>query len=369
MIQQCVRTFATMRRYVLMLLFAGVIGGVFMTLAAHTGFAATVAITSSKPSGTLPAGTTNSGIVVTTTVSATCRYALTEGMPYASMSNTMQVTGGTTHTTPLTNLEDGKSYTFFLRCQDITGIAMVTDYRVAFSVASTVTPPPTTPPIWDNPDPAVPTPTIPTTPTPTPTTTSPFVTPPQESDAADDDTWRIKMDFDGKRRTFKFTSRKTLYVRDREVTFYGTAPTIPNGVVVCEANDTERTTIAADGTWSLKVKLKDDKKHKVKIMYYNHSGTKVEEDTYTIRIDTDKPEITNLPSVLYKRPGDKVWWTAEDNDEIKQYKYEALGKIRKTDENFFYLPANTPRGTHMVRVRAYDRAGNKAVKDIRVIVR
>ena len=228
---------------------------------------------------------------------------------------------------------------------------MTTDYRVAFSIAQGALPE------QKNPDPVV----------PTPTTPSPFQLPTTAGEG--DDASQIKIDFDGKSRSFKLSTRKTLYVSDRKVTFYGTAPRAAGGTVVCNADGEERTTVAADGTWSLKVKLKDDKKHKVKIMYYNHSGTKVEEDTYTIRIDTDKPEITNLPSVLYKRPGDKVWWTAEDNDEIKQYKYEALGKIRKTDENFFYLPANTPRGTHMVRVRAYDRAGNKAVKDIRVIVR
>ena len=320
-----------------------------------------VQVIGATPQGTLPTGTRMTSIIAETNVNATCRYAIVAETAYASMSSTMQVTGGKKHTTPITGLEDGKAYTFFLRCQDGTGAVMTADYRVAFSVLSA------TPPPWNNPDPVEPS-TPPVPPVSDPQTPS---TPPVSAPDVDDtfeDTRRIKIDFDGKRRSFTLSSRKTLYVNDRQVTFYGTAPRIAGGSVSYDADRKVNTTVAADGTWSMDVTLKKNKKHKVKIVYYDNRGTEVGADTYTIRIDTEKPVITDLPDVLHKNPGEKVWWSAKDNDEVKRYKYAVWGRIRRTQDNHFYLPHNISKGVHGVQVRVYDRAGNKTTKNIRVII-
>ena len=341
----------TLQKYLGRTLRIAGISGACMMLFAYTGYATgtTLQIVDAAPQGALLVGTTT--ITATTNINATCRYATVAGTAYASMPHTMQVTGGTTHTIPLTNLEDGKSYEFFLRCQSSEGVTMTTDYRVAFSIAQGALPE------QKNPDPVV----------PTPTTPSPFQLPTTAGEG--DDASQIKIDFDGKSRSFKLSTRKTIYVSDRKVTFYGTAPRAAGGTVVCNADGEERTTVAADGTWSLKVKLKDNKKHKMKLRYFNRNGTEIVVDTYTIRIDTEKPKIVDLPEVLYKHPGAKVWWTAKDNDKIKRYKYTVRGKHYKTNNSSFYLPNDLARGTHTVQVRAYDRAGNKTTKDVRVIVR
>ncbi|HHD92288.1 MAG TPA: hypothetical protein ENL06_01520, partial [Candidatus Portnoybacteria bacterium] len=51
-------------------------------------------------------------------------------------------TGGTTHSTTITGLTNGGSYTYYVRCQDTSGNANTTDYPISFSIAN---PTPSTP--------------------------------------------------------------------------------------------------------------------------------------------------------------------------------------------------------------------------------
>jgi hypothetical protein len=88
-----------------------------------------------QPGGTLPAGTTQITISLTTNRSATCRYATGAGVTYGAMTNTFSSTGGTSHSTLVLGLMDGGSYNYYVRCQDSTGIANFNDYVIAFSVA------------------------------------------------------------------------------------------------------------------------------------------------------------------------------------------------------------------------------------------
>ena len=99
------------------------------------------------PTGTLAAGTTQTTLSLTTDENATCRYATTAGVAYASMTNTFSTTGGTAHSTTRTGLVNGGSYSFFVRCQDVASNPNTNDFTISFSVAQ---PTDTTPPVRSN---------------------------------------------------------------------------------------------------------------------------------------------------------------------------------------------------------------------------
>ena len=121
---------------------------------------------------------------------------------------------------------------------------------------------------------------------------------------------------------------------------------------------------------SITVKAKNDGTHEYQLKYYNSSGTEIgHSSTYSFYIDTEDPVITDLPLLLNKRPGDILWWKATDNNKIDHYKYYFNGKTRETKKDSFIIPTDTPKGTHYLRVRAYDKAGNTDVKNIVVRVR
>ncbi len=96
-------------------------------------------LSNGQPSGTLPAGTTQAVLSVTTSEPATCRYATTPGVGYAAMTASFGATGGTSHTTAIAGLTAGGGYSFYVRCQDGAGNANGSDFSVVFSVAA---PPP-----------------------------------------------------------------------------------------------------------------------------------------------------------------------------------------------------------------------------------
>ena len=88
-----------------------------------------------QPSSALPAGTTQTTLSLTTNETATCRYSTTAGVTYGSMANTFSVTNGTSHSTLVTGLTNGGSYTFYVRCQDSAANANTTDFAIGFSVS------------------------------------------------------------------------------------------------------------------------------------------------------------------------------------------------------------------------------------------
>jgi hypothetical protein len=94
-------------------------------------------VTITAPSGQLAEGTTQTTLSVTTNENATCAWATTAGQAFASMT-TFNTTGGTSHSTTLTGLTDGSSYTFYVRCKDTFG-NISGDMAVSFSVASGAT--------------------------------------------------------------------------------------------------------------------------------------------------------------------------------------------------------------------------------------
>ncbi len=89
-----------------------------------------------SPSGEQVYGTTQVTMQVTTDENATCKYGSSSGVAYASMSNTFSTTGGTSHSTTISGLSNGGSYTRYVRCIDGSSNANTSDYSISWTVAS-----------------------------------------------------------------------------------------------------------------------------------------------------------------------------------------------------------------------------------------
>src|SRR3989344_1689898 len=101
--------------------------------------------TPTSPSDPLPAGTTSAILRGDTNEGATCRYAVSS-QSFDSMPPmiAMATTDGITHSSPLSNLSDNQSYTYYIKCRDGAGNTS-NDFVISFSVAAP--PPDTSPPL------------------------------------------------------------------------------------------------------------------------------------------------------------------------------------------------------------------------------
>ncbi|TSD02104.1 MAG: hypothetical protein Athens071425_123 [Parcubacteria group bacterium Athens0714_25] len=88
------------------------------------------------PSSELSSGTTSTTLSLTTSETATCKYSNTPGTAYADMTELFTTEDGIIHTKDISNLSDGSSYSYYVRCQDLSENANDTDYLISFSVAS-----------------------------------------------------------------------------------------------------------------------------------------------------------------------------------------------------------------------------------------
>jgi hypothetical protein len=91
--------------------------------------------------------------------------------------------------------------------------------------------------------------------------------------------------------------------------------------------------------------------------------------TYTILIDKQSPQITNIPKTITKNPGDTIEWSTTDNDQIDHYLLTFRGTKTTTTTPEFQIPPNSPKGLSHLIVRAYDRAGNHDTRKVGVRVR
>ncbi|HEX4036521.1 MAG TPA: hypothetical protein VHX37_00565 [Acidobacteriaceae bacterium] len=93
--------------------------------------------TGGLPAGILNAGTTQATLTLRTDDAATCRYSTTAGVAYGSMPNTFSSTGANVQSTTISGLQNGGSYTYYVRCQDTaTGLANTDDYIISFLVSA-----------------------------------------------------------------------------------------------------------------------------------------------------------------------------------------------------------------------------------------
>src|SRR5206468_2854657 len=98
-----------------------------------------------QPMGTLPAGTTQTTLALTTNEAAACRYSPSAGVPYDAMTQTFATTGSTAHSTPVSGLVDGGSYAFYVRCTTLSRSAS-DDFAISVTVDDSP-PADTTPPV------------------------------------------------------------------------------------------------------------------------------------------------------------------------------------------------------------------------------
>jgi hypothetical protein len=87
-----------------------------------------------SPSGTLAVNTTFITLQLNTNETATCAYSTTSGTDYASMTP-FTLTNSMTHSFVVSNLQNGSSYTYYVKCQDSSGNINSDDYPISFSIA------------------------------------------------------------------------------------------------------------------------------------------------------------------------------------------------------------------------------------------
>ena len=172
--------------------------------------------------------------------------------------------------------------------------------------------------------------------------------------------------------TLDFSRSEKVLTDNKTISFRGSDESRKGGKVeIYRGGDLKKTESVGDsGEWSLRMKEKKNGTYEYRVRYLDASGNEIDKsDEYRVKIDTEDPRITDLPLFLMKARGEKVWWTAKDNDEMDHYRYTFLGKSDSTKSKSFNIPANAPTGIHTFQLTAYDEAGNRTVKRILIRVR
>ncbi len=170
----------------------------------------------------------------------------------------------------------------------------------------------------------------------------------------------------------KFGKREDFMTDDSKLSFEGSDADIKNGKVEIyrEGKLKDSTKVDGDGNWSIKVTEKENGTSRYAVRYIDADGNEVDKSaSYNVFVDDKDPEITDLPRFLTKSRGEKVWWDAQDNEDIDHYRYQFLGYWKTTKSKSFNIPANTPTGLHMFQLKVYDDVGNSTSKTILIRVR
>jgi len=293
------------------------------------------------PSGILPLDTQTTEMRVTTSENATCKYS-NENVGYSLMSGTFSTTGTTAHSTNLTGLNNGTAYIYYIKCIDGSGNANGDSFSVSFSIEAEGE----EIPVSETDEVVIPDP-------------SNEVEMPKPLVNLGDEYEKINKD-------------KRIYIKEEKTTFKGESENLRNGKVQVYVDGKMKEEISADseGAWKGKVKFKEDGSYDLKFKYLNSSGNLLSESSkYRVKLDTKDPEFENIPPIINKQVGSKIWWNATDDYKIRYYKYYFNGDKVKTKDGFFNVPAGTPKGTHTLLIRAYDKSGNKEDKVVLVRVR
>ncbi len=88
------------------------------------------------PTGTLAAGTTDVLLSVMTNEETRCRYGFSPGISYEEMTFDFQTENGIYHEATVTNLVNGRTYNYYVRCQDLSGNNNQFDYTINFTVST-----------------------------------------------------------------------------------------------------------------------------------------------------------------------------------------------------------------------------------------
>lgn len=89
------------------------------------------------PQGAIASGNTVIELSIKTDSIATCRYSLTPGTDYLSMTQQFEPRLGTLFTKVLSGFQDDTQYTYYVRCAGIQGVATDEDYIIQFKLDPT----------------------------------------------------------------------------------------------------------------------------------------------------------------------------------------------------------------------------------------
>ena len=89
-----------------------------------------------SPSSSLSSGTTEVDMSLDTDENASCRYSEIANTTYASSTLIISSVATTTHSVHLVGLENGETYTYYVRCLDENGNENTDDYQISFSVSN-----------------------------------------------------------------------------------------------------------------------------------------------------------------------------------------------------------------------------------------
>ncbi len=98
-------------------------------------------LSAGTPTGTLAATTASAVLSVTTDVNATCAYSTKAETAYSLMPYIFATTGGLSHSAPVTSLQSGSTYAYYVRCS-AAGAVNTSDYPISFSLAQAPVPAP-----------------------------------------------------------------------------------------------------------------------------------------------------------------------------------------------------------------------------------
>lgn len=274
------------------------------------------AISDISPDGTtFSISTTNTDFTITTSETSTCKYG-TGNTAYGSLPNTFTNTDSTAHSTNISNLDSGNTYTYHIKCQDAAGNAS-SDSEISFSIA------------------------------------------PEENKTSLNSV-KIKINKSSDKVKGKILSLKNKF------RLKGEDDNLANGEVKFYKNNKFWKSVSADasGAWDKILKLKDSFSGTIKIRQYDQFGTLLNTKKVKMEIDTEKPKFTkfNLPWRA-TRELTKLTYEAQDDDKIDKYKIYVGGRIYTTKYNTFQIPRDASAGLQKIQIWAYDEAGNMAMRE------
>jgi len=289
-----------------------------------------------SPDGSIfPVTTTSATISVDTNETSTCRYSTTSGTAYASM-NDLDTADGLIHTSLITGLNSGTTYTYYLKCQD-PATNESGESTLSFSVAP-------------------------------------------EEQGLSLNTVKVKIG----RMINKF--KDTLHSKKKKIELKSEDSNVANGKVKIYADNEKLKTVSinSSGFWDYLLKLKDDADKIIKLKFFDQYGTLVNTKKAEIEVDTEDPEFTLFPpdgKIVYlhytQDENRALVYQATDNEKIEKYKIEFNGKITdkkpisadRDKPQAFLVPQDTIPGSYLFKVTAYDEADNKAEKETTIAVR
>ena len=263
-------------------------------------------LSSGSSSAKLSADTAQATMTLLTNERSTCKYSTAPNTVYDDMENIFSTTGQTSHSTVISGLTNGFSYNYYVRCQDEMGNQNQNDYEINFRVLAS-------------------------------------------SDS-------ISMpDINTNQEEQKLDPSKKLYLDKKNFKLKGGVSELSGGEIKIYADNKkiEEVDIGTDGSWSKKLKLKNES-YNLKLKYYDSEGNKIDSQTYRLEVDNENPSFSSVDTVHTKT--NTISFPAQDQEtDIKYYKVKLLddqGHIlrkwkKQNQPNIFCSEGGSRPGSHL----------------------